>query len=154
MERFVQFHKKSPDLLGVKDIKDYQFYLTKEKKLNPRSINRETSAVYFFYTKVLGKNWQRHLVPRMKTKDKLPVILSVDEIRKMISVTKNIKHKAMLMTLYSTGIRLSEVKRLRPNDIDSKRMVINIRDGKGGADRQAILSINLLNCLRKYWVES
>ena len=91
------------------------------------------------------------MFPRMKIKQKLPIVFSEEEIKKMIDVLYNIKYRAIFMTMYSSGIRLSELTNLLPTDIDSKRMVLHIREGKGGKDRQALLSPLLLKCLRTYW---
>lgn len=153
MESFVKFCNKSPDKLGISDIKNYQLYLLHEKrwKLSPRAINRHLSGIAFFYRYVMEMKWDSSMFPRMKVKEKLPVVFSEDEIRQMIDVLHNIKYKAIFMTLYSTGMRLSELRSLLPTDIDSKRMVINIREGKGGRERQALLSPLLLSCLRTYW---
>jgi site-specific recombinase XerD len=151
MKEFIKFHQKSPDKLGVNEIKKYQHFLVKTKKLKPRSINQQTAAIKFFYKSVLKRYWHEHAIPRMKTPKKIPVTLTSEEIKKILSITINIKHKAMLMALYSSGIRISELLNLKSSDIDSKRMIINIKNGKGGKDRQAILSPHLLECLREYW---
>ena len=87
----------------------------------------------------------------MKAKKRLPTVLSQEEVSKMFAVITYPKHHAILATLYSTGIRLSELRELRVNDIDSQRMVIWVRDGKGGKDRQVQLSQDLLQILRDYW---
>jgi integrase/recombinase XerD len=148
------FDGRRPEDLGVKEIKEYLFYLSSGKKLEGRSVNRVAAGIKFYYFKVLEKDWKLSLVPRMKEKKTIPTILSRSEIARMIRAPRNIKHRTIVMTLYSTGMRMSELRNLRASDIDSKRMVINIRQGKGGKDRQAILSPVLLQTLRQYWKEN
>jgi len=87
----------------------------------------------------------------LKRKKKLPVVLDLSEIETLFSVTKNLKHKAILMITYSSGLRVSETARLKITDIDSKRMTVRVRDGKGGKDRYSILSRTALEHLRQYW---
>lgn len=154
MEGLINYHDKSPELLGIQDIKQYQLYLMNEKrkKLSPNSVNRHLSAIRFFYHHILQRKDYRDELPRLKAVKKVPTVFSQQEIKIMIDTLTNIKFKAIFMTLYSTGMRCSELKNLKPEDIDSKRMVIYIRDGKGGKDRQALLSKHLLEVLRTYWV--
>ena len=89
----------------------------------------------------------------MKAKRKLPIVLTQEEVMSMINVVENIFWKALIMLMYSTGLRQGEVRKLKKGDIDSKRMVIHVRDGKGGKGRQALLSPKVLKCLRQYWRE-
>ncbi|MBF0316338.1 MAG: site-specific integrase, partial [Oligoflexia bacterium] len=151
VREFIKFHKTSPDKLGLPDIKKYQYFLIKTKKRSPRSVNQQTAAIVFFYKNVLNRTWPVNSIPWMKCQLKIPITLTLDEIQKVLNAASNIKHKALLMTMYSSGLRLSEVLNLKFSDIDSKRMVINIKNGKGGKDRQALLSPHLLECLREYW---
>ena len=154
MQHFVKFHKgKDPEGLGLKEIKEFLFHEHYEKKLSGVSVNRSAAALKFYYFRILEKNWKASLIPRYKAEKSIPVILSKDEILRMIRSLKNIKHQAMVMTLYSTGIRMRELAFLKPEDIDSQRMVINIRAGKGKKDRQVLLSQHLLKLLREYWVK-
>ncbi|MBF0314579.1 MAG: site-specific integrase [Oligoflexia bacterium] len=150
VREFINFHQKSPDKLGLSDIKGYQYFLIKTKKMNPKSVNQQTAAITFFYRNVLNRAWPAKTIPRIKCQLRIPVMLTLDEIQKVLNTASNIKHKALLMTMYSSGLRVSEVLNLKHFDIDSKRMVINIKNGKGGKDRQAILSPYLLDCLREY----
>ena len=141
LSQFMRFYEgKKPEELGIKEIKEYLSYLSSEKKLEARSVNRVAAGIKFYYFKVLERNWKPDLIPRMKTKKTIPTILSRAEIARMIHAPRNIKHRAIVMTLYSTGMRMSELRNLTASDIDSKRMVINIRNGKGGKDRQTLLS--------------
>jgi len=155
MEQFLRFFEgKDPERLGIKEIKQFLLYLSVEKKLQGRSVNRIASGIKFYYFKVLERNWRTSLIPRRKEKKTVPMVLSKQEISKMIHCLRNVKHKAVLMTLYATGIRNDEIRNLKASDIDSKRMVIHIRGGKGNVDREAILSPRLLEFLRFYWREN
>jgi site-specific recombinase XerD len=109
------------------------------------------SALRFFYFRVRGKRWPIGAVPGMKTDRKLPQVLSEEEVMRMIQSMHNLFYKAILMVTYSAGLRNSEVRSLKKTDIDSQRMVIHIRQGKGGRDRQALLSPVALQYLRDYW---
>jgi site-specific recombinase XerD len=153
--QFAKFYEgKNPEELGVKEIKEYLSHLSSEKKLEGRSVNRVAAGLKFYYFRVLEKDWKPSLIPRMKQNKTIPTILSRAEVARMIRAPRNIKHRAIVMTLYSTGMRMSELRNLTAADIDSKRMVINIRQGKGAKDRQAILSPVLLDMLRQYWKEN
>ena len=148
---FAQFYKKSPDLLGEKEIRDYLHYCITNKNLCEGSINFYNSCLKFFYTKVLHRQWNSDDVPRMKLHKKLPVIISPDEVNSIFCATQNIKHKAIFMTIYAAGLRVSEVCNLKISDIDSKNMQIIVRKGKGKKDRHTILSNENLKLLRDYW---
>ena len=152
MEKFLKFYGNRPPMkLSVEDIKAYQLYLIKEKELAPNSVNKELSGIKFFYRYVLGRHWYADALPRMKTKRTLPAVLSEEEVAAMIDSVHKVMWKAVIMTLYSSGIRHRELRNLKVRDIDSKRMCIHIRNGKGGTDRQALLSPITLKCLRTYW---
>jgi integrase/recombinase XerD len=153
MLMFTQFYKKPPATIDVNDIKRYQLYLLKDKerKLAPNSVNRHLSAIKFFYRNVLGRHWYADALPRVKTKKVLPDILSEEEVGAMIDSTYNVFWKAVIMTTYSSGLRNTEVRNLKVTDIDRKRMILVVRDGKGGVDRHAILSPLTLKCLETYW---
>jgi len=152
MERFEAFHKgKAFDELGVIDVKVYIHHLLKVKKLAPNSVNRHLSGIRFFYRNVLHKYDYMMQLQNVKVPEKIPVILTEEETAHLIDSVHNVKYKAILMLAYSAGLRNSDVRKLRVQDIDSKRMVITIRNGKGGKDRQALLSILALKALRTYW---
>jgi len=153
MKHLIKYHCKSPELLDIEDVKT--FLVNKRKyngdKLSNNTLNRYNSGFRFFYQIVLNRKDFSEQLPKVKRESKIPLFFTQDEIKKMINVLTNIKFKAIFMTLYSTGMRLSEIQNLKATDIDSKRMVINIRNGKGGKDRQALLSPHLLSVLRTYW---
>lgn len=151
VSQFAQFYQKSPDLLGEKEIRDYLHYCITDKKLCEGSVNFYSACLKFFYTKVLHRQWNSDNLPRMKVHKKLPVVLSPDEVNAIFCATKNIKHKAIFMTIYAAGLRVSEVCNLKISDIDSKNMQIAVRKGKGKKDRYTILSEENLKILRDYW---
>jgi len=152
----VSFYKKCPSEITMEEIKLYLHSLQKRKgrgrktNLAANTINRHKVGITFFYQKVFNKDFSKYL-PRLKPPKRDPIILSPDEVNQMIDSVYNLQYKAVLMVMYSTGMRQSEIRNLTVKDIDSKRGVINIRDAKGGKDRQAILSPLLLKVLRTHW---
>lgn len=150
MEWFIDYYKKPPARLGIDDIKAYQRHLIKEEYA-ANSINRHLSAIRFFYRNILHRHWYADVLPRLKTPSKSPQILSQQEIAGMIDSIHSVFYKAVIMTLYSAGLRNAELRSLQQYDIDSHRMVIHVRNGKGQRQRQALLSPITLQCLRTYW---
>lgn len=154
VQNFIIHTKVPPTRLKMRHAQDYKLYLMRERKRAPTTVNQYLAAIRFFYLHVLNKRWNDLDIPMVKHKRKLPIILSQDEIVKIFNATTNIKHKTMLMGLYSCGLRKSELTRLRYQDIDSERMLIHVRDSKGGKDRYVLLSEVFLWQLRKYWTET
>jgi len=152
MRKFTKYHgNKSPEELDLDDIKSYQKHLIKSGKISPSSINNAMSALKFYYVQILERYDYDRKVPWMKTKKPIPVILSEEEISRVLDSSNNILWKAVLMVTYSAGLRNSEVRNLKITDVDSKRMVLYIRDSKYGISREALLSPITLACLRQYW---
>ena len=151
IRRFAEHFHRSPDLLGPEQVRQYQLHLVQERKLRPHSIRVEMSALRFLYLKTLRRNYRRDDLPLPKVPDNLPLVLSQEEVSRLIQAAANLHHRTILMVLYSTGIRRAELARLRPEDIDKERMLLYIRQGKGGKDRQIPLSRNLLEQLRTYY---
>ncbi|WP_125006661.1 site-specific tyrosine recombinase/integron integrase [Clostridium tagluense] len=151
VSNFAKFYNKSPKYLGEKEICDYLHYCIIKKKLSEGTVNYINSSLKFFYTKTLNRYWNSDKIARMKEPSKLPPVLSPDEVKSIFDVTENLKHKAILMTVYSAGLRVSEVCNLKITDIDSKNMQILIREGKGKKDRYSLLSKSNLEILREYW---
>jgi len=153
IEKFLNYHRgRTAKSLCIEEIKEFQRHLLKED-YSSNTINRHLSGVRFFYRFVYGRHWYTDSLPRLKSPQIQPVILSKDEVSRMIQSVRKIFYKAIIMTLYSTGMRQQELRNLKITDIDSERMVITIRNGKGQKDRQALLSPANLDCLRKYWRE-
>ncbi|MFC1825670.1 tyrosine-type recombinase/integrase [Thermodesulfobacteriota bacterium] len=150
MKAFTTHYGRSPEKLGDDDIRNYLYYLLKDKKAAQASINQAYSALKFFYVKTLARSWNEEKIPRSKVPKKLPAVLSREEVRSIFSSTENLKHRTILMTIYSGGLRLNEATHLKPLDIDSMRMTIKVR-GKGNKERYTLLGEKALEILRTYW---
>lgn len=114
------------------------------------TLNQAINALKFYYGTMLKKKFL-YEIKRPRKDRKLPVVLSKEEIAKILSAVDNLKHKAILMLIYSAGLRVGEVVKLKPEDVDSKRMLLFIRGAKGRKDRYSLLSDVTLNALREYW---
>ena len=143
--------RRPPDQLGADEIRQFQLHLLQDRKLATNTVKQRMAAIQFFFARTLKRPYLRNDFPYPKGPQRLPVILSQEEVTQLIDAASNLSHRAMLMTLYSTGVRRSELVRLKVEDIDSKRMVIHIRQGKGRKDRDVPLSSKLLETLREYW---
>jgi len=132
-------------------IQDYLFHVLQERKLQWSTCNVIVNGLRFFYTKTLGMDAGSLSMPPYKKVNKLPEVLSTEELECLFGVVTNQKHRTVLMTAYAAGLRLSELVNLQLRDIDSKRMMIRVRQGKGNKDRYTILSKRLLKQLRIYW---
>jgi site-specific recombinase XerD len=142
---------KSPELLSVQQINDFLHHSVTDKGLSNSLINQTIGALKVLFVNVLKREWQMLDFPRPRREMHLPAVLSKDEIARLIQVTRNLKHRTIIMLAYSAGLRLNEVLSLKPADIDSQRMQIIIRQGKGHKDRTVILSMQILHQLRAYW---
>jgi len=150
-ERFMNYFNTT-DLLSINemDIRNYLLHLVQQQK-SDSFIHQMINSIKFYYEIVEGMPNRFYAIERPKKTEKLPDVLSKEAIKKMIDRTQNIKHKCMIALLYSAGLRRSELLNLRITDIDSKRMIINIKQGKGNKDRITILSLRLLSDLRIYY---
>src|ERR1700674_2782769 len=148
---FAKHFHRSPDQLGAEDIRLYQLFLIREKKLAWSSYNQIVCALRFFYAKTLKRAFLLQEIPFPRMEQRLPTILSREEVAKILTVPRHLKTRALLMTIYATVVRRSEAAHLRVNDIDSARMTITVRQGKGQKDRLVMLSPVLLQTLRQYW---
>jgi integrase/recombinase XerD len=151
VKEFAEFFGRSPARLGPEHIRQYQVHLLKNRKLSPNTVAQRAAALRFLYVKTLRRRYLPEHIPYPKIPLKLPTVLSKEEVQRMIECTTNLMHRAMLLTLYSAGLRRSELCRLKVEDVDSQRMMIRIRNGKGGRDREVPLSGKLLEVLREYW---
>jgi len=143
---------KTLDAVAPEDVEAYQRHLVTERKVGFSSFNQSTCALRFFYERCLGKtDWTIARMPYQKKRRVLPEILAPEEIAAIFEACHNLKHKTLLMTSYSGGLRLGETLGLLPSDIDSTRMMIRIEQGKGHKDRYVMLSPTLLAALRTYW---
>jgi integrase/recombinase XerD len=149
---FARFFDKSPELLGPEDIRTYQVFLTNEKRLTPKSISVAVAALRFLYNVTLKKEWTiDEVLPHPKQPQKLPLVLSPEQVLHFLGCVKCRKDRVILTTCYAAGLRISEAIHLKPADIDSLRMVIRVVQGKGQKDRYVMLSPKLLDILRSYW---
>ncbi len=151
VQQFAQHFQKSPDKLGRSELRSYQAYLLKERKLAVGSAVAHVAALRFFFIRTLKRYGFREDLPYPKRQRRLPKILSLDEVAQLINAAGNLMQRALLMTVYGTGMRRTEVSLLKISDIDSKRMMIRVECGKGGVSRDLPLSPALLETLREYW---
>ena len=150
--RFAHHFGRSPADLGPEEIRTYQVYLTRERKLAPSSLGIAVCALRFLYKVTLQQPWSFDLlIPAPKQPRTLPVVLSPDEVVLFLDCVKSPMHRTILTTCYAAGLRISEALHLRPTDIDSRRMVIRVEQGKGQRDRYVMLSPKLLAILRDWW---
>lgn len=152
--KLYEYYQLSPAKLSKEKIKEYLLYLISERKLASSTYNVAVHSLRFFYDVVLRRVVNYYDFPLAKGKKKLPDILSITEVTSLIKATTNIKQRTMLVLAYGAGLRSSEVACLKVTDIDSVRMQIHIRDGKGGKDRYVVLSPVMLSELRNYWRKS
>jgi site-specific recombinase XerD len=151
VEAFQQHAGKPLDDLGPDDIRHYQVHLLEDRKLANGTVVLHVSALRFFFIRVLKRRDMKEDLPYPKRLKRLPVVLSREEVGRLIDSTRNLFHRTMLLTLYAAGLRRSELCRLQVRNIDSQRMVLRIEHGKGGVDRDVPLSESLLQTLRDYW---
>lgn len=148
---FAQYFHRSPDQLDAEHIRQYQLFVMQQKKPAWSTYNVMVSALRFFYAKTLKRTFLLQDIPFPREPQQLPLILSPEEVERILKAPPHLKSRALLMTIYAAGLRISEVAGLRVTDIDSARMTITIRQGKGKKDRVVMLSPVLLDTLRQYW---
>ena len=151
IERFARFFHRSPEQLGPEHIREYQADLFRVRKLQPPSVAQQNAALRFLFVHVLKRPWTIEDTPYPKKRFRLPVVLSQEEVARLIEAALTPLHRIVLMTAYATGLRRAELARLQVGDIDSQRMVVHVRGGKGRKDRDVMLSPALLGALREYW---
>ncbi|MGH7471490.1 MAG: tyrosine-type recombinase/integrase [Longimicrobiales bacterium] len=147
--RFAAHFARSPEQLGAEEIRRYQVHLV-EKRISWSQFNQTVCALRFLYKVTLGRSDLVPNIPFPRGCKKLPTVLSADEVVRLVQAVRQPKHRAILLTIYATGLRLAEALSLKLSDIDSQRMVIHVRQGKGRKDRTVMLSPHLLNALRDY----
>jgi integrase/recombinase XerD len=151
VKALARYFGRAPDGLALEEIHTYQLYLTRERKIASSSLAQAVAALRFFYSVTCKKDWDIELIPYPKRRRRLPVVFNQTELLRLFDAVQNFKHRAILMTLYAAGLRVSEVVHLRIGDIDSQRMMIFVQQGKGRKDRYVTLSHRLLGVLREYW---
>ena len=148
---FAEYFHQPPDKLGPEQIRQYQAHLFQAKKLAPATVSQYVSALRFLFVKTLRRHFLAEYIPFPKSRKRLPTVLSPEEVTRLIDSARNLYHRTLLMTLYSTAARRAELCQLKVQDIDSQRMMIRINQGKGGRDREVPLSPKLLETLRVYF---
>lgn len=151
IKQLADYYRRSPDAITEQEVQDFILYLVQERKLSWSTCNLAVSGIRFFYKVILRRTHDNYYLPLAKKPQHLPEILTPAEIKRLCDVTKNHKHHAIFMTVYSAGLRVSEVAHLTIHDIDSEAGVMCIRQGKGKKDRYVPLSTRLLEELRQYW---
>ncbi len=152
VRQFAEHFKRSPEFLGGDDVRTYLLHLVEVKRASFSRCNIARCALRFVYHVTLGRDERVDKLPCARVPRRLPTVLSAQELRRLFEVAgTNLKHKALLMVLYGSGLRVSEAMALKPADIDSRRMLIHVRLGKGCKDRMVKLSGQLLAVLRDYW---
>jgi integrase/recombinase XerD len=148
---FAKYFSKSPEVLDIEAVRQYQLYLLNERRISPDAVGQFISAVKFLYLVTLEMPWGNDYFPRPRCPRKLPVVLSYEEVLAFFDHIPSLKYRAALMVCYGAGLRISETVALRIRDIDSKRGLIRVEQGKGRKDRYAMLSPRLLDVLRRYY---
>ena len=149
--RLVRFCRVSPDRLTTKEVRAFLLDLTQERKLAFSTFNQALNAVRFFFTEVLKQPFALGEFHFQKPPQRLPVVMNDEEVRGLLECAHSLRDRALFEMAYATGMRLGELTRLLITDIDSKRMVIRVDQGKGRKDRYVMLSASLLETLRGYW---
>jgi integrase/recombinase XerD len=151
VERFARHFDQSPDRLGLEQVREYLLHLLREKKVVASTVMVNRAALRFLYAAVLKQKWFDDEIACPKRRPTLPGTLSPDEITRILDHTNNLKHWTIIATLYATGLRANELRHLKVSDIDGKRMVVHVREGKGGVPRDIALSPVLRERLRVYF---
>lgn len=148
---FAKFYNTSPEKLDLEAIRQYEMYLLNERKMSPQSVNAFVASVQFLYTVTLEMPWGKECFPRVRVASTLPVVLDPEEVTEFFDYVPSLKYRAALMLCYGAGLRIGEAVAVKVSDLDSKRMLIRIQQGKGRKDRYVMLSPRLLAVLRRYW---
>ena len=153
LRRFGEFVEKPLEEVSLGDLQRYQRYLAADRGIDFSTFNQAFCALRVFYRDCLEREWQFERLPFQRKGRKLPEVLSPEEVEALLGACSNLKHRAVMMASYGCGLRLSETLALRPEHIDSRRMVIRVEQGKGRKDRYVMLPQQLLAVLREYWRE-
>jgi site-specific recombinase XerD len=148
---FAKFYNTSPEKLDLEAIRQYEVHLLNERKMSPQSVNAFVASVQFLYTVTLEMPWGKECFPRVRVASKLPVVLDPEEVAEFFDYVPSLMYRAALMLCYGAGLRIGEAVAVKVEDIDSKRMLIHVQEGKGRKDRFVMLSPRLLAVLRRYY---
>jgi len=150
---FTKHFKRSPREMGEREVRTFLLYLLDERKLSHNTYRQCYAALKFLYEVTLRRSFEVDSIPRHRGTPRLPTVLSGSEVQQLLDAFRNLKYRMIAMVIYAGGLGVSEACCLRIGDIDSRRMLIHVREGKGGRDRYVMLSRRLLNALRAYWKE-
>jgi site-specific recombinase XerD len=151
VSNFARYLGKSPDLGTLEEVAAYLLHLNTARGLSQSLLNSVYSSIKLLFVDVLGREWDSRLLPRSRREKHLPEVLSASEAQALVNAPRNLKHRTILRLLYGSGLRVSEALSLQLSDVDSKRMVLIVRQGKGFKDRQVPLSESMLESLRQYY---
>ena len=150
VEDLARYFKRRPDQLGPEHIRQYQAHLFRDRQLGANTVAQRLTGLRFFYFKTMRRSWDLSLTPYPKKPRRLPSILSQQEVERLIDHAESAFHRMILITLYATGVRRSELTRLQLADIDCERMAVHVRGGKGRRDRDVMLSERLLAAVNEH----
>jgi integrase/recombinase XerD len=153
VRRFAAHYRRPPEEMGGEDVRAFLVDLLEVRKLSRSSLIQALCALKFFYSDVLHRSFEVEDLRFAKRRRKLPTVLSESEVKRVLEATTDLKEQVIVMTLYSGGLRLSELLHLKVKDIDSTKMQIRVRNGKGAKDRNVVLARTLLNALRCYFLQ-
>jgi site-specific recombinase XerD len=148
---FAKYFNLSPERLDLEAVRQYQLYLSQERKLSTQSISTFVSAVQFLFLVTLEMPWKKEDFPRPRVEEKLPVVLAPEEVQHFFDNLNGLEKRAVLLTCYGSGLRISEAVSLKVCDVDSQRMLLRLEHAKGAKDRYTMLSATLLSFLRAYF---
>jgi site-specific recombinase XerD len=152
LQEFLQYYRTlNPEIITEEQIREYLLYLIEQRDVSISYQNQSINAIKFYYEQVLGRPVRTYYIQRPKKERTLPNVLSEEEVLSILKSTDNLKHRAMLSLIYSSGLRLGELINLKLPDIDSKRMLVIVKQGKGKKDRVTLLSVKILQLLREYF---
>jgi integrase/recombinase XerD len=152
VKEYAQYFGKSPELMGAEEVREFQLYMIRDKKLALGTVALRMGALRFLYKKTLRRrDIDIDDLPLVRAPRKLPVVLSQEEVVRLIEAAPNLHYRTLLMLLYATGLRRAEAVRLKMSDVDTSLMLIHVHQGKGSRDRDLPLTPKLLEALRKYW---
>jgi site-specific recombinase XerD len=149
---FAAYHRRPPQVMGELEVREYLMHLAEEKRASPAKRKLHVAGIKFLYRVTLQRPDVAKAIPWPKVPQRLPEILSGAEVLQLLEAIPSVKYRAIVMTTYGTGLRISEVCSLHVDDVDSQRMVIHVRQGKGKRDRYVQLPDRVLFMLRRYWV--
>jgi len=153
VEKFAIYFGRSPAELGPEEVREYLIYLIEDRRVSWATYNIALCALRFLYHKTLKRDQLLEGIPCPKGEQHLPVVMSLEELKRFFEATQTLKQRAMFMSSYACGLRVSELAKLQVSDIDSQRMAVHVRLGKGNKDRYIPLAMHLLALLRRYWLE-